>query len=52
MIVHQEHPVAPGIRETPEVKANYALLDKLGDGNAGCAQATWVLEAGQIRGRH
>ena len=50
-IVHQAHPVAPGIRETPEVKGNYRLLSKLGDGNAGCAQAPWVLENGQIEKR-
>ena len=50
-IVHQTHPVVPGIRETPEVKKNYRLLDKMGDGNAGCAQAPWVLESGQIRKR-
>jgi len=51
MITHQTHPIAPGIRQTPECKANYRLLAELGDGNAGCAQAPWVLESSQIQKR-
>jgi len=50
-IVHQTHPIAPGIRETPECKENYRLLAELGDGGAGCAHAPWVLRDGTIEKR-
>lgn len=50
-IVHQAHPIAPKKRERPECKANFRLLAELGDGNAGCAQAPWVLEGGEIQKR-
>ncbi len=50
-IVHQAHPVAPGIREWPECKANYQLLHDLHDGGANVDYAPWVLVDGRIKGR-
>jgi hypothetical protein len=50
-IVHQTHPIAPGIREWPECKANYKLLHDLHDGGANVDYAPWVLRDGQIEKR-
>jgi hypothetical protein len=50
-IVHQTHPIAPGIRETPECKANYQLLHDLHDGAANVDYAPWVLRQGKIQKR-